>query len=58
MTTNSKKTYRILPNVGENVEIEGTRVEFNDDTGRVKVYDGEDLVASIASGSFHIVQSA
>lgn len=50
-----KNRYRILPNVGENVEIEGTRVDFDSTTNRISVFDGDDLVASIPGGGFHLI---
>lgn len=48
--------YRILPNVGENVEVEGTRVDFDPQTNRISVYNGDDLVASIPGGGFHLIE--
>lgn len=46
MATTSKKTFVITKANGEEVEVKGTHAEEESDRAQVKVYDGDDIVAS------------
>lgn len=45
--------YRVIPNVGETFEAEADRVELNPESNRITLWLNEEMVASIAGGSFH-----
>lgn len=49
------KTYKVLPNVGEQFTVEADKVEIDAESNRISMWHEGSLVASINGGSFHVV---